>query len=49
MTSEDEFRVGGVVTDKKGAAVPALVVKVPDKTVQEYVALLKNSPNRLTF
>jgi hypothetical protein len=37
MSSEDEFRVGDVVTDDKGAAVPALIAKVANETAEQYV------------
>ena len=52
MTSEDEFRVGDVVTDENGAAVPAvpaLIVEVPDKTAEEYVVSLSASGARITL
>ncbi|MFC7010059.1 hypothetical protein [Halalkalicoccus salilacus] len=49
MTSEDEFRVEDVVTDEKGAAVPALIIQVPNKTVEEYVASSSVSSTRRTL
>lgn len=49
MTREGEFRVGDVVIDEKGAAVSALVVKIPDKTVEEYVASSSASGTRIAL
>lgn len=37
MTNDDGFRVGDVVTDDKGAAVPALIVEVANETAKQYV------------
>lgn len=37
MTSEDEFCVGDVITDDRGAAVPALIVEVANETAEQYV------------
>ncbi|WP_336364905.1 hypothetical protein [Halalkalicoccus salilacus] len=49
MASEDEFQVGDVVTDAKGAAIPALIVEVLDKTAEEYVVSSSASGARITL
>lgn len=36
-TSKDEFRVGDIVTDDKGAAVSALIAEVSNETAEESV------------
>ena len=43
MTSEDEFHVGDVVTDGRGAAVPALIVQMANETAEKYVVSLSVS------
>lgn len=42
-TSKDEFRVGDIVTDDKGAAVSALIAEVPNETAEESVVSSSDS------